>query len=96
MIDLRFFARRKALTAIAVLTRCTRAPGERAGVAVGLVAMWLLSGALKSLVFGVQSTSVAVLATSGSAISHAFRRSDAAVRAARDARRHSARHRRQL
>jgi len=65
MIDLRFFARRKALTAIAVLTRCTRAPGERAGVAVGLVAMWLLSGALKSFVFGVQPTSATVLATSG-------------------------------
>ena len=35
------------------------------GVAVGLVAMWLLSGALKSFVFGVQPTSAAVLATSG-------------------------------
>ena len=34
------------------------------GVAVGLVAMWLLSGALKSFVFGVQPTSAAVLATS--------------------------------
>ena len=35
------------------------------GIVVGLVAMWLLSGALKSFVFGVQPTSAAVLATSG-------------------------------
>lgn len=35
------------------------------GIVVGLVAMWLLSGALKSFVFGVQPTSAVVLATSG-------------------------------
>ena len=35
------------------------------GIAVGLAAMWLLSGALKSFVFGVQATSAAVLAMSG-------------------------------
>jgi predicted permease len=35
------------------------------GIVIGLVAMWLLSGALKSFVFGVQPTSAAVLAVSG-------------------------------
>jgi hypothetical protein len=51
---------------------------------------------LKSFVFGVQLTSVAVLATSGGAIALALARGHAAVRAPRDARRHSARHRRKL
>ncbi len=35
------------------------------GIAIGLGAMWLLSGALKSFVFGVQPASLPVLATSG-------------------------------
>jgi len=35
------------------------------GVAVGLLAMWLLSGALKTFVFGVAATSPIVLAASG-------------------------------
>jgi len=35
------------------------------GIVIGLAAMWLASGALKSFVFGVQPASAAVLATSG-------------------------------
>lgn len=35
------------------------------GILVGLAVMWMLSGALRSFVFGVQPTSAVVLATSG-------------------------------
>ena len=38
------------------------------GIAIGLAAMWLANGALKSFVFGVQPGSAAVLATSGVAL----------------------------
>jgi putative ABC transport system permease protein len=38
------------------------------GIGIGLVAMWLGSGALKTFVFGVQPASAAVLATSGAVL----------------------------